>query len=175
MKKLNIENKKVNDIIINLENNFIKISGVNYFYPIKIKNVIIEGSFRSLCSNFQTLTIENTKFFNNPEIEQKKDDSFNLFRSNFIGIFTVRNCEFKGKVNISALHCLKDVVIENCIFEEFVDFGDCWFRNNTTIRNNTFKKGTNLMGNSDKAYKVTFDKKPTIENNIGNLEMNILT
>lgn len=164
--------KDVNIEVLSFDEKIV-ISKVKYLNKIEIKNSIINKYFRNLCVNFQSLLIENSVFSSNSKI--KEFECLNIYRANFIGKLIIKESIFKGKVNISALHCLKDVVIENCIFEEFVDFGDCWFRNNTTIRNNTFKKGTNLMGNLDKAYKVTFDKTPTIENNIGDLKINILS
>ena len=140
----------------------------DFTYPIRIIDSEVK-SITSMLLNISTLKIENV-IFN----ELDKDFSINLYCSVIYKELLIKDCVISKPSNFFAIHALGEVTIENCTFEEFVDFGDCWFKNNTVIRNNTFKKGTNLLGNLDKPYKVTFDKKPIIENNKGDLRMNVL-
>jgi len=58
------------------------------------------------------------------------------------------------------------------IFSNFVNFFDCYFIGPFIMKNNIFKKGTNLLGNKGEQYEVTFETEPKIENIKGNLELN---
>lgn len=165
----NIESKNINLI------EYIDKSKKNDFIvPINFEGITIKCLF-GMMLNIPSLCIKNSKFTGFYLKEVNQYNSINIQGSIVHKELLIKDCTYNKFVNFFNIYCLGDVIIDNCIFEEFVDFGDCWFKNNVIIRNNTFKKGTNLLGNLDRPYKVTFDKKPTIENNIGNLEMNILT
>ena len=148
--------------------------GVMYVENVEIIHTRVNKSFMNLCTNFQKVVIEDCVFSKFTDIDNEVKECLNIYRGNFEDNLFINKSSFFGRVNMSALHCLGKVIIENNIFEEFVDFGDCWFKGTVIIRNNQFKKGTNLLGNQDKPYKVTFDKKPCIENNTGNLAMDVL-
>jgi hypothetical protein len=62
--------------------------------------------------------------------------------------------------------------LEDCEFEEFVDFEDDWFKGPVEIRGCTFRGGANLLGLLGRPLQVTFDVHPIIEFNTGNLDLN---
>jgi hypothetical protein len=62
--------------------------------------------------------------------------------------------------------------LEDCEFEEFVDFEDDWFEGPVEIRGCTFRGGANLLGLLKQPNQVTFDVHPILELNIGRLDLN---
>lgn len=168
MKELIFEGKVggVFSLMNYINENITQIS--DFTYPVKIKNSDFE-SITGMELNVSSLEIVNVEF-NGIENEF----SINLFCCIIHNKLLIRNCDIRTSTNFYALHCLGEIIIENCTFHEFVDFGDCWFKNNVIIKSNTFKKGANLLGNKGKPYEVTFDKKPIIEGNQGVLDMDVL-
>jgi hypothetical protein len=61
--------------------------------------------------------------------------------------------------------------IVNSQFLDFVNFFDCWFKNDVIIMDNEFAKGTNLLGNKGEPFRVQFDVEPRIENNKGRIDL----
>jgi hypothetical protein len=61
-------------------------------------------------------------------------------------------------------------VINNCVLHGFVNFLDAWFQGDVLVTNNSFKKGTNLLGNKGTPLEASFDFKPTISNNSGRID-----
>lgn len=163
----------INQEIINTVKYIDKSKKNDFVFPLKLENIGTKSLF-GMMLNFTNLEVNNCKFTGFFVKEIAKETSMNLQGSIFHNKLLLKNNKFEKKVNFFDLYILGDFILENNIFEEFIDFGDCWFKGNVIIRNNKFNKGTNLLGNLDKAYKVTFDKKPRIENNVGNLEMNKL-
>ena len=92
----------------------------------------------------------------------------------FLGGLTIDNCTFDSYLDFQAgghNKTANSVIITNNNFKNFVNFFDCWYENEVTISNNKFHKGTNLLG---RPYNipVTFDIKPTIKDNFGELDIN---
>jgi hypothetical protein len=92
----------------------------------------------------------------------------------FSGGLIIDNCIFDGYLDFQAgghNKTGKPVIIANNQFADFVNFFDCWYENEVIISNNTFQKGTNLLGRPFN-IPVTFDIAPVIENNKGQLDLN---
>ena len=84
----------------------------------------------------------------------------------------IENCTFDTYLDFQAgghnkLGC--QVKITNNDFKDFVNFFDCCYENEVTICNNRFDKGTNLFGKPNN-IPVTFDVEPTIKDNAGRLD-----
>lgn len=131
-----------------------------------IINSIFKSSFIAGCISFDSkisfinCVFENTAMFHGAIFEKK---------------VVFENCIFNSVSEFSSTFFLKKAIITDCKFLEFLSFNAAQFKDEFIFKNNNLKKGTDLLGNLDKPNKVYFDKNPTIENNIGNLEMNILT
>ena len=168
MGKFIFENEQLADfdLINHIDSNNNEIR--DFTHSITIKNSELK-SISSKLLNVSSLKMEHICF-----TENNQEFSIILYCSTIYEKLVIDNCIFRNAANFFALHCLGEVTIKNCIFHEFVDFGDCWFKNKVTIKRNEFKKGTNLLGNLDKPYKVNFDIKPIIQENIGALNLNIL-
>jgi hypothetical protein len=63
------------------------------------------------------------------------------------------------------------VRISNTIFKGFVNFFDCIYEGPVIITNNKFEKGTNLLGNKNEPFVVSFDDVVKIEDNEGELNI----
>jgi len=63
------------------------------------------------------------------------------------------------------------IVLAESTFTAFVDFTDCWFEGPIVVRRCTFEGGTNLLGNRERPYRVTFDVAPVLEENRGQLDL----
>ena len=91
----------------------------------------------------------------------------------FLGGLTIDNCTFDNYLDFQAGGHNKtgnSVIITNNDFREFVNFADCWYENEVTIRNNKFHKGTNILGRPLN-IPVTFDKEAIIVDNIGQIDL----
>jgi hypothetical protein len=66
----------------------------------------------------------------------------------------------------------KQVTISDSLFNGYVDMFDAWFTGPVNVTGCNFRKGTNLLGNKEKAWEVRFDTEPYIKNNIGKLDLN---
>jgi hypothetical protein len=61
------------------------------------------------------------------------------------------------------------IVLADTTFAAFVNFADCWFEGPFVVQRCTFEGGTNLLGNREQLYGVTFDVPPVLEENRGQL------
>ena len=53
-----------------------------------------------------------------------------------------------------------------------MNFFDCWYQGEVTIKNNHFQQGTNLLGvDATSGIRTSFDVEPLIEGNIGQLDI----
>ena len=50
-------------------------------------------------------------------------------------------------------------------------FFDCQFEGNVIIKDNIFKKGSDLFLNENKGFDNSFERQLVVENNIGRLDM----
>lgn len=64
------------------------------------------------------------------------------------------------------------VRLENSIFKDFVNFYDCSYDGPFILNGNDFQKGTNILGNKNMPYEVTFKLTPIFENNKGLMNLN---
>ncbi len=116
----------------------------SFYFPVEINNSVIEKCDFYATSFFAGLKLANSIF-----------EHTILFQSG-------------GHNKNNAL-----VQIENCTFEGFVDFADCWYEGVVVIRGNKFLQGTNLLNKESHNTSVQFDVKPLIENNEGAIDLNI--
>src|SRR6185437_12567145 len=75
----------------------------------------------------------------------------------FIGGLTIDNCIFESYLDFEAGgHNQKNCPfrIKQSSFLGFVNFFDCWFQSKVEVVDNDFKKGTNLLGNKGKPFRV---------------------
>ena len=92
----------------------------------------------------------------------------------FLGGLTIENCTFDNYLDFQAGgHNQKgnSIIIANNDFKGFVNFFDCIYEDDVIIENNKFQKGTNLLGKPFN-IPVTFNIKPFIEKNVGQLDAN---
>ena len=100
------------------------------------------------------------------------DSSFNYAK--FLGGLTIDHCLFDTYLDFeSGGHNQNNKLfsITHSTFHDFVNFFDCWFQSGVIISHNEFRKGTNLLGNKNEAYRVQFDVEPVVENNIGLIDL----
>lgn len=93
--------------------------------------------------------------------------------SYFLGGLTIDNCIFEDYLDFQAGGHNKDgkpVTITANQFGGFVNFFDCWYESEIIIRNNNFQKGSNLLGKPFN-IPVTFGVAPIIEENKGQLNL----
>jgi len=62
------------------------------------------------------------------------------------------------------------IEILNNEFDDFVNFFDCIYNGPVTIRNNEFKRGTNILGNKGQPFEAQFDLGLYINNNRGQID-----
>ena len=62
------------------------------------------------------------------------------------------------------------VRFSGCRFEVFADFMDCWFEGPVEFYDCKFLHGSNLLGNLNEPFAVTFDIQPHFENVQGHLK-----
>jgi hypothetical protein len=92
----------------------------------------------------------------------------------FIGGLTIRDCTFDSYLDFEAgghnqNNCKFQIAQSS--FDGFVNFFDCRFQSHVEIVGNEFKRGTNLLGNMDKPFRVQFDSPALIENNRGQIDL----
>ncbi|MBC5642792.1 hypothetical protein H8S77_07820 [Parabacteroides sp. BX2] len=68
-------------------------------------------------------------------------------------------------------HNITDFVLERNLFNGFFSFFDCQFEGNVIVKDNIFKKGSDLLLKEDKGFDNLFERQLIIENNIGHLDM----
>jgi len=66
---------------------------------------------------------------------------------------------------------ITDFVLERNLFNGFFSFFDCQFEGNVIVKDNIFKKGSDLLLKEDKGFDNLFERQLIIENNIGHLDM----
>ena len=71
-------------------------------------------------------------------------------------------------------HNVNAIIIEGNIFLAFFSFFDCQFEEIIRLKNNIFRNGTNILGNKGKGYENSFERGFLIEENIGELSLNIV-
>jgi hypothetical protein len=69
-------------------------------------------------------------------------------------------------------HNIQPIILEGNVFLKFFNFFDCEFGDIIKLKNNVFKKGTNLLGNKGEGFENRFEKGWFIENNIGRTDIN---
>lgn len=139
----------------------VELTGLDDFdMPVEADNCIFEH-FEAISSLFlKKVKLTNSDF---------KDCSF-MF-SYFPGGLEIDNCSFDSYLDFQSGGHNKEgkpVFICNSTFKNFVNFFDCWYESEVVIKNNDFQQGTNLLGKPFN-IPVTFDVKPIIENNKGQL------
>ncbi|MET4084232.1 hypothetical protein ABIB40_004206 [Pedobacter sp. UYP30] len=130
------------------------------------EEVMIQNCF---IEDFNTMTVRFNKQITIKDCHIKSA-SFNW--AHFVGGLTIQNCLFDnyldfeggGHNNPGNLY-----LIEKNEFKDFVNFNDCWFTGDVAILNNNFNKGTNIS--SDEQW-ITMDGKLTVEDNVGQTDIN---
>ena len=148
-----------------------------------IKNSHIEGK----------LKLNEEKHFKKISFINCKIDFLQMVCIEFKGKIELINCEIKD-CNLSYSYFKEGLVIKNCTFDsyldfqagghnnkpihiigntfkEFVSFFDCWFFDEVVLQNNTFIKGTNILGNIKEAVSSQFDNGLIESNNIGRINV----
>lgn len=90
----------------------------------------------------------------------------------FNGGLEIENCVFEDFVDFSCSgHNFdgNEIKLEKNIFKKFVDFDDSVYEGSFILKSNTFDEGTNLLGNWQ--LKPIFGVKPVIEDNTGKLDL----
>ena len=168
-----------NEIIENLKKEK-KISNCKINTPLNLRKLLkakndrinIEIYFENC--DIDEINCELIEFFKKITLKNCTIKKANFYSTYFIGGITIESCEFENEVDLqSGGHNLNGAEIKflNNTFSNFVNFFDCCFIGPFIMRNNYFKKGTNLLGNKGKPYEVTFETEPIIENTTGNLEL----
>jgi hypothetical protein len=163
-----IKTKPINNKTISENINFgelCKKNSLDIDYDIIINNCIFEEDFIAPYFFNKKFLIKNCIF----------NKKFVLYGGIFYDKVIIENSIFIGYNSFGAgISFMDKVLFNNNVFSEFLDINDAEFKKKLNFSNNILKKGTNLLGNLGKAYEITFNKTPTIENNIGDLKMNIL-
>jgi hypothetical protein len=107
------------------------------------------------------------------EIVKSTVECMDFFSCFFLGGLKISQCRFHEPARILWGGHNKGtvVLIENTVFEEFVDFRDCWFMGPVRLHNVQFKKGSNLLGLKGSPVAVTFDVPAELEFVEGDIEM----
>lgn len=145
--------------------NYVKKNTLDIDYKIIIENCIFEKDFIAAYFFNKNVLIKNCIF----------NGKFVFNGGMFYQKVAIENSIFTDYNSFGAgISFMDEVIIINNIFSEFLDINDAKFKEHLIFKNNILKNGSNLLGNLDKPYEVTFKKNPTIENNVGDLKMNIL-
>lgn len=139
------------------------VTNENWELDVVIENCIIESFSGSVTHFLQPVQFINCCF-----------KSCQFVATYFLGGLKIENCTFETYLDFqSGGHNKRacSVIVVNNLFEGFVNFFDCWYENEVVITNNTFQKGTNLLGQPFN-IPVTFDIQAIIEDNIGKLDFN---
>ena len=101
-----------------------------------------------------------------------KIESIYSIGTQFIGGLEMINCVIEKNASFDSIgHNLKsnNFIIDKCIFNEYVDFFDCYFEGFVKITNNEFKQGTNIGIYLQRPFGIKDDIDFKLENNIGNI------
>ena len=132
-------------------------------YKIEIRNCVVDNLEAQVVQFLQPVKLINCHF--------KKCDFAIAY---FSGGLEMNSCIFEARLNFhEGGHNLNEATISitNCLFKDFVNFLDCVYDGPVIIINNEFVKGTNLLGNQNEVYKVSFEGSVGIENNTGDLKV----
>jgi hypothetical protein len=90
----------------------------------------------------------------------------------FVNGLLLKNSIVKNYINYQmGGHNTKPIVIDGNVFTEFFNFFDCQFENIIELKNNVFKKGTNLLGNRGEGFENSFVAGWLAENNVGDIDI----
>jgi hypothetical protein len=95
-----------------------------------------------------------------------------FFAAYFLAGLSIRQCTFSGKVDFQCSGHNRGgslVHLEDNVFDQFVNFFDCWYEGPFEARKCDFKKGTNLLGNRGQPFEVRFNVEPVLADNSGNV------
>ena len=129
------------------------------------------------------ITVKNSiiNHFYSPSIKFQQKmiiEDCQLSRCTFNYVYFVRGITIQNTVVQSYLdleaggHNEEPFILRHNTFMGFVNFFDCWFKNDLIVENNIFRKGSNLLGNKEEPYGVRFEKKPMIRGNQGDIDLN---
>jgi hypothetical protein len=130
--------------------------------PITIENCVLASLDATFCSFERPVLMQNVRVIG--------DISF--FSCCFFQGLRISYCEFGGQLDLQCGGHNKGenaVIFECTTFHEFVNFFDCQFEGPFVMRNCTFSRGTNLLGNKGRPYEVLFEIPPKIEQTTGEL------
>jgi hypothetical protein len=126
----------------------------------------------------------------NSAIDELLANSVNFSKQVILRSSTFKKCEFQFTYFLGGL-LIKDstfdsyldfqcgghnqpqirIEILNNEFNGFVNFFDCIYNGPVTIKNNEFKRGTNVLGNKGKAFETQFDLELEITDNRGQVDI----
>jgi hypothetical protein len=155
-------NEPIKDVFISGK---LSLSGLdNFNKSIILENCIVEY-IEGISSQFlKKLEFRNSNF-------KLCDFTFTYF----LGGLDLDCCVFENYLDFQAGGHNKSnslFSITNCTFKGFVNFFDCWYESQVVIQSNHFIKGTNLLGKDrETGIKTRFDILPTVENNVGKLDV----
>jgi hypothetical protein len=106
------------------------------------------------------------------KIEDCKIENFLIHSCWFKGGLLFRNNEVTNYIDYQmGGHNELPIILEGNIFNSFVNFFDCHFYAQLEVLNNSFIKGSNLLGNLQEGFKNTFGESPIFKNNIGDIDI----
>lgn len=95
----------------------------------------------------------------------------------------VNSCWFKGgllfinNIVLSDIyyemggHNEGDFILEGNIFNGFFNFFDCQFEGNVIVKDNIFRKSSDILARENKGFDNLFERQLVIEGNIGQLDV----
>ena len=102
-------------------------------------------------------------------------NNFHIHSCWFLNGLTFKNSVVKNPVDYQmGGHNIKPIVLEGSVFMGFFNFFDCQFYNIIELRNNVFMRGTNLLGNKGEGFENRFERGWLVENNVGNIDLNVI-
>ncbi len=96
-----------------------------------------------------------------------------FFAAYFLGGLLISSCRFAGPCNFECGGHNQGgsvVRIADTVFEEFVNFFDCWYEGPVEVHRCSFRGGTNLLGNKGEPFVVQFDAPPSLVGNAGTID-----
>jgi hypothetical protein len=162
-KQLPIENALIRDKLILLDVGDFSSKGLNISVPITFRNCRI--------SNLDAIDCGFTAHFTMSDciIELASFEP-----SYFLGGATFSSCEFLTDVGLLSTGDTGEnepFSLINCVFRGFANFFDAHFGGPVLISGCTFMKGSNLFGNKGQPYRASFDVAPSLQNNIGKMDV----
>lgn len=136
-------------------------TGETWDKTVILENCVLENFSGAVTQFNQPVRLINCHF-------KKCQFAFTYFLSGLV----IDNCLFDNYLDLQAgghNKAGKSIIIKNNYFAGFVNFFDCWYESEVIIIENHFQKGTNLLGKPHN-IPVSFDVKPTIHGNLGQLD-----